>query len=108
MYDNKTVAEITSEDYRTAVIFKKYGIDFCCGGKKSIQDACIDKNVSLVELTEALERSTQNLITEHHYYDWELDYLIDHIIKTHHTYINNKLPEIKPFLDKVLKKHGER
>lgn len=108
MNSGKTIAQITSEDYRTAVIFKKFGIDFCCGGKKTIQEACTDKNIQVEELISALNQSTQNLVTEPNYDEWGLDFLADYIIQTQHMYVSKKLPEIKLFLDKVMNKHGER
>ena len=108
MNSGKTIAQITSEDYRTAVIFKKFGIDFCCDGKKTIKEACTEKNIQVEELISALNQSTQNLVTEPNYDEWGLDFLADYIIQTQHTYVSKKLPEIKPFLDKVMNKHGER
>nr|MBP6731802.1 DUF542 domain-containing protein [Chitinophagales bacterium] len=48
--DNTTVAQLVAADYRTAEIFKRYGIDFCCGGKKSIASVCRQKNISAEQL----------------------------------------------------------
>ena len=42
----KTVGQIVADNYRTAEVFKKYGIDFCCGGKKALDKACADKKVN--------------------------------------------------------------
>ncbi len=38
--ESKTVAEMVTENIKTAHIFKKYGIDFCCGGGISLEKAC--------------------------------------------------------------------
>jgi regulator of cell morphogenesis and NO signaling len=37
------IGELVAQDYRTASVFKKYGIDFCCQGNRTIQDACEKK-----------------------------------------------------------------
>ena len=44
MKKNKTIGEIVAQDYRTAEVFKKAGIDFCCGGKQYIISKSIDFN----------------------------------------------------------------
>ena len=43
--ENKTVAEVVSENIKTAHVFKKYGINFCCGGGITIEKACEKKNL---------------------------------------------------------------
>ena len=47
---NLTVGEIVANDFRTSSLFKKAGIDFCCGGKQSFSDACIEKGIDALEL----------------------------------------------------------
>ena len=44
-FTNKTIGEIVAEDFRTAAIFKKHGIDFCCRGGRTIEEACEKKKV---------------------------------------------------------------
>ena len=39
------IGELVAQDYRTASVFKKYGIDFCCQGNRTINDACEKKNI---------------------------------------------------------------
>jgi regulator of cell morphogenesis and NO signaling len=48
MNNHKTVGELVTEDIRTATVFKKFGIDFCCGGGKPIQDACEEKVLTMI------------------------------------------------------------
>ena len=44
---NKTIGEIVAEDFRTAKVFEKYGIDFCCGGKVALPATCVEKKIDL-------------------------------------------------------------
>ena len=75
-----TVGEIVAIDYRTAEIFKEAGIDFCCGGKKSIEETCAEKGIDKDELIRKLEvlDSTPNTTT-HNFMEWEPGFLCDYI-----------------------------
>lgn len=104
---NSTIAEIVANNYRTAEVFKKYGIDFCCGGKKTIAVVCTEKGID----ARILERELHSLQTitagpQHDFKNWSPAFLADYIVNVHHTYVNNNLPLITEFTDKVAKVHG--
>jgi regulator of cell morphogenesis and NO signaling len=103
-----TVAELVAENYRTAEVFKKYGIDFCCGGKKKIEQVCADRHIDVEQLENDL-KAVQNLSvdTEPHFTEWPLVLLADYIIAVHHKYVNNNLGLITEFAEKVARVHGE-
>ncbi len=103
------IGEIVADNYRYASVFKSAGIDFCCTGNRSIQEACAKKNISVENLLEQLKNaassSTQDSID---YQSWPLDLLADYIEKKHHRYVEQKTQEIQPYLDKVCRVHGDR
>ena len=105
--NEKTVATIVSENYKSADVFKKYGIDFCCGGGVSVAEICRKKNLdySTVE-KELLAIDSQDLMS-HDFNNWGLDFLIDYIINTHHKYVSGNIPLIAQYSAKVAKVHGE-
>lgn len=106
--NNITVAELVANDYRTAEIFKKHGIDFCCGGKKSIAKVCNEKNISAEELeNEILALQNQPKDSEHNFNEWTLTFLADYILNVHHTYVHVNLNLITEFAKKVARVHGE-
>ncbi len=105
--NNATVAELVANDYRTAEIFKKHGIDFCCGGKKSIAKVCIEKNLNAEILeNEILALQNQPKDATHNFNDWSLVFLADYILNVHHSYVNNNLSLITEFAEKVARVHG--
>lgn len=105
----KTVGEIVSSDYRKAEVFKKYGLDFCCGGKKSLSKACREKGIDIVELEKDLNAVEQQVSSpSQDYNNWELDFLVDYIVNTHHSYVLRAMPVIFEYTQKVAKVHGER
>ena len=103
-----TVGEIVANDFRTASIFKESGIDFCCGGKQSIAEACREKGIEqsvLVGKIKALELSP--LSPSQNFKEWELDFLSDYIVNTHHKYVLKTLPELLFYTQKIATVHGE-
>lgn len=104
----KTIGEMVAEDYRTAQVFRKFGLDFCCGGGKSVEEACHDKGVEFKAVRSALQELGTTEQTGDNYNEWSLDFLVDYIVNNHHKYARNKLPEIGQYANKVAKVHGER
>ncbi|HKL17348.1 MAG TPA: iron-sulfur cluster repair di-iron protein [Halalkalibaculum sp.] len=102
-----TVGEIVTDDFRTAGVFKKYGLDFCCGGKKKLSDACERKGLDLDLLLADIDRLSQKDTNEHNYKEWSPSFLVDYIINNHHHFVRRKLPEIKSYANKVAKVHGK-
>ena len=102
MDENMTLGEITTEDYRSAVVFKKYGLDFCCGGQKTLAQACQEKNLDSEDLIAELKANSSTLRPEQNYSDWNITFLTDYIINTHHSYVWKNLPIITDFLTKTV------
>ncbi|MGB0896636.1 MAG: iron-sulfur cluster repair di-iron protein [Flavobacteriaceae bacterium] len=103
---DNTVASVVTKNIKTAHIFKKHGIDFCCGGGISLEKACDKNNVNmdtLIEELTAIDKITdQNLDFD----NWELDVLIDHIVNTHHSYVSESVQILSQYANKVAKVHG--
>jgi len=105
---NLTVGEIVTKDFRTASVFSDYKIDFCCGGNKTLKEACEEKLVNIAELQDELNKATQSKAGGMDFNSWPLDLLVDYIEKTHHRYINEKAPLLSQYLEKIQEVHGER
>lgn len=104
---NKTIAEIVSDDISTASVFKKYKLDFCCGGGKTVENACKKANINSDDVVNALVNNTaKDNAPNLNFKDWKADFLIDYIINVHHTYVKENLNIIKEFADKVANVHG--
>ena len=89
-------------------MFKKFNIDFCCQGNRTIQDACDKKNIDSKKVLEDLDAMLQaKSESSTNYQSWPLDLLADYIEKKHHRYVQDKTLEIEPYLDKICKVHGE-
>jgi len=106
--NESSIGEIVALDYRAASVFKEAGIDFCCGGKKSIDAACNEKGIDPLDLRKKLEdlESDPDTLT-HNFNDWDLGFLSDYIINTHHKYVLKTLPELIQYTQKLASVHGE-
>ncbi|SDG62851.1 iron-sulfur cluster repair di-iron protein [Winogradskyella thalassocola] len=105
----KEIGQFVADDFRTAAIFSKYKIDFCCQGNRTVEEACdkkgIDSNQLMDELNHVLNSKGGETID---YKSWPLDLLAEYIEKKHHRYVEEKTPILRQFLDKLCKVHGER
>ncbi|WP_308993163.1 iron-sulfur cluster repair di-iron protein [Mariniflexile litorale] len=105
----KQIGEFVAGDFRTAAVFSNYGIDFCCKGHRTVEEVCekkgIDPNDLLEKLHAVLNSKTDQTID---YKSWPLDLLAEYIEKKHHRYVEEKIPVLRQFLDKLCKVHGER
>ncbi|MCX6120141.1 MAG: iron-sulfur cluster repair di-iron protein [Ignavibacteriales bacterium] len=103
-----TVRELVSEDFRSASVFEKHSIDFCCHGNVTLEEACAKSGISTKEIQQeiALLSSTEKTEGED-YNTWELDSLADYIVRTHHRFVKEAIPVTTAHLEKVVKKHGE-
>jgi regulator of cell morphogenesis and NO signaling len=104
-----TVGEIAAADFRAAEVFERFGIDFCCGGRRSVAKACRDASadpaVVMRELAALPETAAGDDEDAGH---WPLDRLTDHIVGRHHTYVRRALPTISSYLAKLETVHGAR
>jgi regulator of cell morphogenesis and NO signaling len=105
--ESKTIGELVASDYRKAEIFRKFGLDFCCGGHKSLKEACENKGINVLEVEKALEEVEKTPVNHQQDFNkWDLDFLADYIINTHHRYVNDSLPLLYEFSNKVATVHG--
>lgn len=103
-----TIGEVVARNFHTAKVFEDFGLDFCCGGKKTIQDACNEKGINPSTILNSLAGIDITNGTTAHFDKWELDFLIDYIVTNHHAYVLNEITTIDHHLQKVTSKHGER
>ncbi len=105
--EEQTVAEVVTENIKSAHIFKKHGIDFCCGGGITIEKACAKKEINFSTLKKELEAIDDVTSNAYNYDNWDLSFLVDHIVNVHHTYVEENIPLLIQYANKVAKVHGD-
>ena len=102
-----TVGAFVAQDFRTASIFSKYGIDFCCKGQRSVEEVCQLKSINEADLLEELN-AVMTLKNDYgiDFNSWPIDLLVVYIEKTHHGFVKQKTPIILEYLAKLCSVHG--
>jgi regulator of cell morphogenesis and NO signaling len=106
---HQTVGSLVTQRPGRARLFEKLGIDYCCGGKISLQDACNAKHLNLNEVVasvEAVDRAPAS--TELDVTKMSLGELVDHIEQTHHRYLKTELPRLMPLVEKIASRHSDK
>ena len=103
-----TVREIALSQPTSIRVFEKFGIDYCCGGKKPLAEACEAARIDAATLLAALDEAAK--ATDQPARDWSgasLTELINHIVATHHNYVKSELPRLAVLAQKVVSRHGD-
>lgn len=102
--------EIVNADYRTADVFRKWGINYCCSGNVTLAEACASQNVNSDDLQIELSRATTNITIPNtlKFTDWSVDFLIDYIVNIHHAYIRQAGPELQQQLSTFVTSHQKK
>jgi len=103
----RTVREIALEQPSSMRVFEHYGIDYCCGGRKPLAEACAASKVEVDAVIAALESAAAVAapVAE----DWQqrsMEELVAHIVSTHHAYVKRELPRLGELAQKVVDRHG--
>jgi regulator of cell morphogenesis and NO signaling len=104
----KTVGEIVAADFRAAAVFERFGIDFCCSGRRILDDACRAAAADPAAVARALEALPPAVETDDDAARWPIPRLIDFIVSTHHAYVRSAMPTITRHLAKLTEVHGSR
>jgi len=106
---DKTVRELAVENPASTRVFEKLGIDYCCGGNRSLREACESANLQLDEVLDSLEKADQATRVTANDRRWQAEpvtSLIQHIQNTHHKYAREEIARLGPLFQKVCSVHG--
>ncbi|MBO0323779.1 iron-sulfur cluster repair di-iron protein [Muricauda sp. CAU 1633] len=109
---NSNVGDIVTQNYKASDLFKAKGVDFCCGGNNSVDEACrlvdlTDSDIDelVVQLNAMIDQPQTSSMDVT---SWPLDLLVDYIEKKHHAYIEENIPIINGYLEKIVNVHGDK
>jgi len=104
----QTVRDIALENPALVRVFERFGIDYCCGGRKPLAEACAAKGLDVAEVEAALNGAAEGFGTGE--VNWSLEPLAklsEHIVSKHHAYVKAELPRLEMLAEKVVRRHGD-
>lgn len=106
---SKTIREIVLEIPEAAEAFEKMGIDYPCGGQRSLAEACAAAGLTVQHVLQSLEsiQSSEPAERRPDFRFTPISELIDHILTTHHEFTRTELERIRALMVKVCDKHGQ-
>jgi regulator of cell morphogenesis and NO signaling len=104
-WNDDRLGDIVRRNMHTAPVFEKFGLDYCCGGRQTLAEACADRQVDTEGLRTELDILPENgpLNVD----GWKTEFLVEYIVNTHHQYVKHMLPTIAAHATKVAQKHGQ-
>lgn len=105
---NSRLGALVAERPGRARVLEKYSLDYCCHGKRPLDEVCAEKKIDIELLLKELRQSDEERPADER--DWlaaPMSELADHIVATHHAYLNENLPRLKELIAKVVQAHGK-
>jgi len=106
---DQTIREIVATDFRTAAVFQRYGLDFCCNGGRTVEQGCreaaADAAAVLRDLDAVLAAPADGAPA---FASWSAPELVHHIVETHHAFVREAIPALLRHTRKVADVHGDR
>ncbi|HUR65306.1 MAG TPA: DUF542 domain-containing protein [Chitinophagaceae bacterium] len=108
--DKSFVSDIVADDYRTADVFRKHGISYCCGGKWPLFMVCETNGLDVKKIQEELEMATRTMVISNliDFTAWDTSLLIGYITGVHHNYLKASLPQTRQMLAEFVEEHRKR
>jgi regulator of cell morphogenesis and NO signaling len=105
--EGPTVAELAVAFPSALSVFEKYNIDYCCGGHRSLEEACLRIGLNPLKVKQEIEQTKgAEILQAFRPERWSSSLLIDFIVQNHHSFVEDAIPEIQALLDKVCAAHG--
>ena len=100
------IGELVARYGGLARLFEEEGIDYCCGGRESLHEACEEKGIDIKKFLHRVKELDEEGIAEDTFST--LTELIDHIVSTHHAFLRSEFPRLNNLTQKVLNAHGDK
>lgn len=104
--DTLTVAQLAISWPGALAVFTRHNIDYCCGGHRSLRDACVRAGLDPEKIQAEIEQTAATSNENFHPQNWSSSFLVDYIVENHHRFVRRAIPELEALLDRVCERHG--
>jgi regulator of cell morphogenesis and NO signaling len=105
---DRSLAELVLERPSAARVLERLGLDYCCGGRRNLREACADRGLDAETVVVFLERELDPVGLEAR--DWLSAPIADlcaHIVEEHHGRLRSELPRLSELAERAARAHGE-
>ncbi|HVJ98159.1 MAG TPA: iron-sulfur cluster repair di-iron protein [Acidimicrobiia bacterium] len=106
VFSHRTLADIVSERTESSRVFERFGLDYCCHGDRTLDEACQAAGLQTATLADLLDAVA--VAPDDAWSELPIPALADHIVAIHHAYAREELPFLDALATKVLGVHGDR
>lgn len=103
-----TLAALVTDHPELAPVMEARGLDYCCGGQRTLAQACGELNLDVADVVDALSAHQEPAAATAEWASMDAAQLVDHLEDTHHRFLDAELPRVGALLDKIVQVHGER
>jgi len=108
-FESMIIKDIVTKNFKAANVMEKYGIDFCCKGKRPLNEALTEKNINPEIFIQELNKTIDGTApVDEKFEKWDLTFLANYIVNNHHSYLRESIPAITAHLEKVNSKHVKK
>lgn len=110
-FATKTIREIALEAPATTRVFEEFKIDYCCGGRKSLDEACAAAGLDPIAVAQKIEAALKEQSSRGESGSSDkrsASELIDYIISKHHIFTVEEIERLTPLMEKVCQRHGDQ
>ncbi len=108
MTSTVTLADVAATSPGAIRILEQHGLDYCCGGKQPLEQACLSKGLAPEQILREIDDASAMSTADRDWLTAPLDELVSHIVETHHAYLKLDLPVLEARIEKVITVHGSR
>jgi len=105
----RTLSDIVNDDLRAAGVFERFGLDYCCHGRQTLDEAARGRGIPAADVVRALDALGATTADSEVPQEWDdLGVLTRHIVDRHHGYVRTTIPTVTAMLNKLVTRHGDR
>ena len=107
-HHDMTLAELATTRPGATVVFHAHGLDFCCGGRRSLTEACAERGLDPARLLAAIEAEEAPPADPSRWSGAPDDELIRHLVDFYHPRLRRDLEQVVAMAERVEARHAER
>jgi regulator of cell morphogenesis and NO signaling len=104
----QTLGDLVTAFPEAAKVLQRYRLDYCCGGKQSLGEACAAENIEAEAVLRDIEAAGMGNVEAARWDQRPLDKLVQHILDRYHAPLRTELPRLIELAGQVERAHADK